>query len=189
LAKLLVIGTEELCNLLSEVLREKKFMVECATKSSEAFALLQNDIFDLILCDFRLHDPEGFSMISQIRAIRSNTPLVLLSNNPNLSTFIEAIREGAVDCISDPLSSSTLLSSVYNALANDKNGSPKPDNTPLDLKKAAHRAELAVIFRVLEETHYNHTRTAQILNIDRKTLYNKLKLLEVPGDGQKDGKG
>lgn len=44
-----------------------------------------------------------------------------------------------------------------------------------NLKDAAHEAEYETILRVLKEVNYNKTKAAQILKIDRKTLYNKMK--------------
>ncbi len=43
------------------------------------------------------------------------------------------------------------------------------------LKDAAQEAEYETIMRVLKEVNFNKTKAAQILNIDRKTLYNKMK--------------
>ena len=44
-----------------------------------------------------------------------------------------------------------------------------------DLKNAAMEAEYGTILRVLREVNFNKTKAAAILNIDRKTLYNKMK--------------
>lgn len=48
-----------------------------------------------------------------------------------------------------------------------------------DLKKVRQENEKEMILRVLEETKYNKSRTAAILNIDRKTLYNKIKQYDI----------
>ena len=47
------------------------------------------------------------------------------------------------------------------------------------LKNAAMGAEYETILRVLKEVKFNKTKAAQILNIDRKTLYNKMKLVNL----------
>lgn len=47
-----------------------------------------------------------------------------------------------------------------------------------DLKDAASRAEYETIMNVLREVNYNKSKAAEILNIDRKTLYNKIKYFE-----------
>ncbi|TDG37591.1 sigma-54-dependent Fis family transcriptional regulator [Pedobacter changchengzhani] len=44
-----------------------------------------------------------------------------------------------------------------------------------DLKEASNEAEYDIILSVLKEVNYNKTKAAKILNIDRKTLYNKMK--------------
>lgn len=51
----------------------------------------------------------------------------------------------------------------------------------IELKEATAIAEKEVILNALIETNYNKTQAAKLLNIDRKTLYNKLKQLEIEG--------
>ena len=43
------------------------------------------------------------------------------------------------------------------------------------LKDAAAKAEYETIMKVLKEVNFNKTKAAQILNVDRKTLYNKIR--------------
>ena len=52
-----------------------------------------------------------------------------------------------------------------------------PEKT--DLKAAASVAEYDMIMRVLQEVHFNKSKAAQVLGIDRKTLYNKLKAYNI----------
>ncbi|MEJ7778723.1 MAG: sigma-54 dependent transcriptional regulator [Daejeonella sp.] len=46
-----------------------------------------------------------------------------------------------------------------------------------DLKNAAMEAEYETILNVLKEVNFNKTKAAKVLNIDRKTLYNKMKAI------------
>ncbi len=48
----------------------------------------------------------------------------------------------------------------------------------LDLKDSASKAEYETIMHVLKEVNFNKTKAAEILQIDRKTLYNKIKIYE-----------
>ncbi len=48
-----------------------------------------------------------------------------------------------------------------------------------DLKNAALEAEYETILIVLREVNFNKTKAAKILNIDRKTLYNKMKAINL----------
>lgn len=47
------------------------------------------------------------------------------------------------------------------------------------LKSVSGNAERQAILDVLEKTGFNKTRAAELLNIDRKTLYNKLKAYDI----------
>lgn len=50
---------------------------------------------------------------------------------------------------------------------------------PKDLKNAALEAEYETIISVLSEVNFNKTKAAKILNIDRKTLYNKINAINA----------
>ncbi|HYH57319.1 MAG TPA: helix-turn-helix domain-containing protein, partial [Anseongella sp.] len=51
-------------------------------------------------------------------------------------------------------------------------------DTP-NLKNVALEAEYETILKVLKQVNYNKTKAAKILNIDRKTLYNKMKAMNL----------
>ena len=53
------------------------------------------------------------------------------------------------------------------------------ENFRSDLKNAALEAEYDAILKVLREVNFNKTKAAEILNIDRKTLYNKMKAINI----------
>ena len=50
---------------------------------------------------------------------------------------------------------------------------------PANLKSVSKTAERDAIMSVLEKTGYNKTKAADVLNIDRKTLYNKMKSYNI----------
>src|SRR5690606_34544578 len=53
------------------------------------------------------------------------------------------------------------------------------DFADLDLKSASMMAESKHILDTLDKVHYNKTLAAKMLNIDRKTLYSKLKMFNI----------
>lgn len=55
---------------------------------------------------------------------------------------------------------------------------PQPPKKAYDLKDAASKAEYEAIMNVLKQVNFNKTKAAEILKIDRKTLYNKIKGFE-----------
>jgi two-component system response regulator HydG len=56
--------------------------------------------------------------------------------------------------------------------------SPGSTRTDFDLKDASSRAEYETIMNVLRRVNFNKSKAAEILKIDRKTLYNKIKSYE-----------
>lgn len=52
--------------------------------------------------------------------------------------------------------------------------SPRPN-----LKSAALDAEYEMIMKILRQTNFNKSKTARLLGIDRKTLYNKMRMLDL----------
>lgn len=66
---------------------------------------------------------------------------------------------------------------------NKRNKTEEVDESPivkssLGLKDVALEAERIRIYKVLEKVNYNKTKAAELLEIDRKTLYNKLKMMK-----------
>ncbi|WP_158825885.1 sigma-54-dependent transcriptional regulator [Mucilaginibacter lacusdianchii] len=62
----------------------------------------------------------------------------------------------------------------------DTNTTPQPVKEHRhDLKNAALEAEYDTILKVLREVNFNKTKAAEILKIDRKTLYNKMKAINL----------
>ncbi len=53
-----------------------------------------------------------------------------------------------------------------------------PRTVSLDLKDSASKAEYETIMHVLKEVNFNKSKAAEVLQIDRKTLYNKIKNYE-----------
>jgi two-component system, NtrC family, response regulator HydG len=77
-----------------------------------------------------------------------------------------------------PLEISTFAK--VSALQNAKAGSAGVgSNRRTDLKNAAMEAEYDTILSVLKEVKFNKTKAAELLNIDRKTLYNKMKAINL----------
>jgi len=67
-----------------------------------------------------------------------------------------------------------------NAAAKNENPTKLDGIDENDLKSTALQAEYMRIVDVLKKVHFNKTKAAEILNIHRKTLYSKLRLMNIP---------
>jgi two-component system response regulator HydG len=104
----------------------------------------------------------------------------------NLREFRNVVRRAVLLTPGDELvSAKTLPWEITNT--NPLTATPEPaqkEQTTITLKKdiglkgAASKAEYETIMNVLKEVKFNKKKAAEVLNIDRKTLYNKLKSYE-----------
>jgi two-component system response regulator HydG len=102
----------------------------------------------------------------------------------NLREFRNVVRRAVLLTQGDVISAKTLPWEITNT--NPLTATPEPfkEQTTVTIKKdiglkgAASKAEYETIMNVLKEVKFNKKKAAEVLNIDRKTLYNKLKSYE-----------
>lgn len=104
----------------------------------------------------------------------------------NLREFRNVVRRSVLLTNEGKISAATLPWEITNATGESIYQSAKPaENTStsskeatVDLKDTASKAEYEAIMNVLKEVNFNKTKAAELLKIDRKTLYNKIKNYE-----------
>jgi two-component system response regulator HydG len=104
----------------------------------------------------------------------------------NLREFRNVVRRAVLLTPSGKINSKVLPWEITNADIQQrkeehfvKQDSKEPISIKdLDLKDAAAKAEYDTIMNVLKEVNFNKTKAAEILKIDRKTLYNKIKIYQ-----------
>ncbi|MBA2250495.1 MAG: sigma-54-dependent Fis family transcriptional regulator [Chitinophagaceae bacterium] len=102
----------------------------------------------------------------------------------NLREFRNVVRRAVLLTPSGKISSKVLPWEITNSYTNQAadNNFSESDNVilpkDLDLKDAAAKAEYDTIMTVLKDVNFNKTKAAEILKIDRKTLYNKIKIYQ-----------
>lgn len=104
----------------------------------------------------------------------------------NLREFRNVVRRAVLLTPSGKINSKVLPWEITNARMNAHNHESVPVTgkagngfiKEVDLKDAAAKAEYDAIMSVLKEVNFNKTRAAEILKIDRKTLYNKIKIYQ-----------
>ncbi|MEO5783669.1 MAG: sigma-54 dependent transcriptional regulator [Ginsengibacter sp.] len=125
-------------------------------------------------------DIEGYEDDVQEMFINYNWP-------GNLREFRNVVRRAVLLTPSGKITSKVLPWEITNSYTHptttaQKTGSDTTAENPvpkdLDLKDAAAKAEYDTIMNVLKDVNFNKTKAAEILKIDRKTLYNKIKIYQ-----------
>ena len=101
----------------------------------------------------------------------------------NLREFRNVVRRSVLlTNAGNKIHPDTLPWEIKNAVAvlegNDQSPAPVTKKEISGLKDTASKAEYETIMSVLKEVNFNKTKAAELLKIDRKTLYNKISTYE-----------
>ncbi len=96
----------------------------------------------------------------------------------NIREVKNIIRRAVLLSEGDSIEKTSLPHEMVNGLIQDEKVTPDEH----DLKGQAEKTEKEIIISMLQKTRYNKAKAARLLNIDRKTLYNKIKLYQIPTD-------
>ncbi|KQC33117.1 Fis family transcriptional regulator [Nonlabens sp. YIK11] len=104
--------------VLTKILSEenKAYNVTEASDGLEGIELAKDNDYDLILCDIKMPKMDGVEVLTAIKKIKPEIPVVMISGHGDLDTAVNTMRLGAFDYISKPPDLNRLLNTVRNAL-------------------------------------------------------------------------
>ena len=103
--------------LSANFLREG-WSVQTASRASEALDELACRTFDLVLCDVRMSDGDGFEVMDAVHALGTPTAFLFLTAYGSVPEAVRAMRGGAVDYLTKPIGFDHLLSVALRTLGN-----------------------------------------------------------------------
>jgi len=113
----LVVDDEaDIRELLELTLMRMGLAVESAASVAEAHTLLQEKQFDLCLTDMRLPDGEGLDLVRYIGEHCKDLPVAVITAYGSAENAVAALKAGAFDYLSKPVSLADLRTLVKSAL-------------------------------------------------------------------------
>ncbi|SMC70767.1 sigma 54-interacting transcriptional regulator [Sporomusa malonica] len=88
--------------LLSAVLKREGYQVVCAESGEEALSKFKTVQPDLIIMDIRMPNIDGITAFKEMRKIRQNVTVILMTAYAAVETAVEAIKLGAFDYVIKP---------------------------------------------------------------------------------------
>jgi two-component system nitrogen regulation response regulator NtrX len=120
MTKILIIEDEEpIRRVLVKILTEEnsEFVLSEAVDGKQGIKLINDEEFDLILCDIKMPKMDGLEVLEQAKKSGISTPFIMLTGHGNVETAVHAMKVGAYDFIPKPPDLNRLLISVRNAIA------------------------------------------------------------------------
>jgi DNA-binding NtrC family response regulator len=100
---LLIEDCVQIQNYLGTLLERLGHHTEKAATGGQALAMARETGPDLILCDLHLPgQPSGMDLIRQLRELRPDSPLVIISGYPTFEGMEEARQLGVCDFLTKP---------------------------------------------------------------------------------------
>ena len=90
--------------------------VTCLDCAEKAIPYLSVDWPGVVICDIRLPKMDGLSFLKQAQQIDMDLPVILITGHGDISTAVQAMRDGAYDFIEKPYSADRLVKTVERAL-------------------------------------------------------------------------
>ena len=168
---LLVDDSFVLRDRLAIAFQERGFRVMVAGTCDEAVELYRHDPTELAVVDLRMPGRIGLSIIADLKAIRPDVQVLILSGFGSIATAIDAIRLGAVNFLPKPADADDIL----NAFKRGGSEVQIVDNDELIPVPTLAQAEWEHIHRILADCSNNISEAARRLGIHRRSLQRKLR--------------
>jgi DNA-binding NtrC family response regulator len=115
--KILVIDDNILeAKLIADILKGNGYEAVFVPDGESGIREIANHRYDLVLTDLMMPDPDGMSVLEHIVGKCPRTKCIILTGYATIKSSVKAIKKGAFDYITKPISSGELLISVEKAL-------------------------------------------------------------------------
>lgn len=107
--RILIVDDEQATRELLRADLDKEYSIRCAGSGEDALALLEREVFDVVLLDITLPGISGMEVLRQMDERVLEAPaVIMITADPNVSTAVDALRSGAYDYLVKPFSINTL---------------------------------------------------------------------------------
>ncbi|MGD9158017.1 MAG: sigma 54-interacting transcriptional regulator [Desulfobacteraceae bacterium] len=160
-AKILVIDDEESIRFTFEThLTNEGHEVFTSKDYQSAIKIIEKNNLDLVFADLILKEHTGIEILSKVKELGLNCPVIMMTGNPSIQTTTEAVRLGAFDYLLKPIYKEPLLRATKIALDH---------KALIDLKRTVEeeneriRNNLEAIFRSVNDGIITFTKDMTVI--------------------------
>jgi two-component system response regulator HydG len=155
-----------ICNLLDKFLSKNGYAVKTAFTASSAFALIEQEKFDIVLSDFRLENTDGKVILKKVKEKSPSTQVIIITGYSDVKIAVDVMKHGAFDYITKPFIPDEILRLLNKALAKKEEvGNEEAESTG---KKPGVSAAAMAKRHTLSENDYIVGKSPQSKEVERQ---------------------
>ncbi len=113
---LIVEDEETLRESMKRIFSKEGYFVDAAESAEQGLALLESNVYDVIISDIILPGMDGIEMLGKVREQIPDQIFIVVTAYASLDTSVKALRAGAYDYIMKPIIHEEIKQIVRNAL-------------------------------------------------------------------------
>ncbi len=117
------------CKSLSEVLKRAGYDAHMASNGYEALEAIRQKQFSVVVTDIDMPKMDGLEVLQRAKALVPDMAVVVITGCATVDTAVTAMKHGAYDYITKPISSDKIKAVVRNALTRAPAGAIAPQQT------------------------------------------------------------
>ncbi len=111
--RILVVEDEKkVLSFIKRGLEEEKYSVETAMDGEEGLKMALDTPYDLIVLDWMLPKKDGLTMVKELRAKKTATPVLMLTAKDSVEDIVAGLDSGSDDYLTKPFAFAELLARV-----------------------------------------------------------------------------
>ncbi len=116
---------KDLNNILVQKLQSEGYSIDSCFNGQEAIDLIDTVEYDVIILDIMMPKVDGYSVLSHIRNLGKNTPVLFLTAKDSISDKVKGLDSGANDYLVKPFSLLELSARIRSLIRNSFNAMSK----------------------------------------------------------------
>ncbi|HEY5617613.1 MAG TPA: response regulator [Vicinamibacterales bacterium] len=115
--RVLVVDDEaSIRDLLAKTLALAEYDVDTAADATTALSRLRTSEYDLLIADLRMPGMDGLTLIRQVKGMRAELPVIIITGFSNETSAIEAVNLGVAGYLRKPFRVPEVLAAAAKAL-------------------------------------------------------------------------
>jgi DNA-binding NtrC family response regulator len=171
----LLVEDDELMRLsLEDRLRLEGYTVlSAATVDGARLMLTHGPRPSLVITDMRLPDGQGSQVFDFCRNQLPGVPVIVMTAFGSVADAVRLVKAGALDYVEKPFNLDAFIETIAMTV---KTPEPRPER---ELRGSVEEAERTAIVEALERNDWAISKTAHVLGISRKNLWEKMRRYDI----------